>query len=69
MTSRKAIAISISPEQDRLVTAKVTTGRYELAGEPFRVDLRLLKPVAASILPGGPAEAPAERRRGQGRRT
>ncbi len=51
MAVRKSISISITPEQDRFVTAKISSGRYQTVSEVFRAALRLLEREEATTMP------------------
>ena len=43
MTSRVSINVSLTPELERFVEARVSTGRYQSASEVVREGLRLLE--------------------------
>ncbi len=63
MAVRKSISISITPEQDRFVTARISSGRYQTVSEVFRAALRLLEREEATSSPEQPvAASPAPRR-------
>lgn len=63
MVSRKAVTISITPEQDRFVATMITSGRYQTVSEVFRAGLRLLEREEGVTAPKRSVAAPAKRRR------
>ncbi len=67
MATRQAITISITPEQDRFVAAKITSGSYQTVSEVFRAGLRLLEREGGTTPPKQPAAAPPKRRHAQSR--
>jgi antitoxin ParD1/3/4 len=69
MPVRKSISISITPEQDRFVAAKIASGRYQTVSEVFRAALRLLEREEATTTPEQPMAASPKRRQGQGQRS
>ncbi len=62
MAHRKAITISIAPEQDRFVAARISSGRYETVSEVFHAALHLLEREEGVTAPGQPAAASPKRR-------
>ncbi len=68
MAHRKAITISITPEQDRFVAARISSGRYQTVSEVFRAALRLLEREEATTTPGQPLAASPKRRRAEDQR-
>jgi antitoxin ParD1/3/4 len=62
MAHRKAITISITPEQDRFVAARISSGRYQTVSEVFRAALRLLEREEGIAASGPPAAASPKRR-------
>ncbi len=65
MPVRKSISISITPEQDRFVTARISSGRYQTVSEVFRAALRLLEREETTSPPDQPVAAYPMSRRAQ----
>ncbi|WP_267422659.1 type II toxin-antitoxin system ParD family antitoxin [Methylobacterium sp. GC_Met_2] len=58
MSVRRTVTVSITPEQDALLRAFLTTGRYRSISEVLRSALRLLERDEAAALAAVKASSP-----------
>ncbi len=59
---RTSLNVSLTPELERFITARVASGRYQTASEVVRAALRLLE--RSEVREGGPAPQDAGTPRG-----